>query len=397
MSNIKSENHPEVDVRFETPELDARSETMDAEPQTSEPEDPEAQNPEPEGPEPVLPIEAHKRIAHYHIQCPNPTGEFDIESYFIEMTQAYHRIKLINAFGPLAIHPGARILEIGCGQGTCTAVLADAVSPSGGHITAIDPAPGTYGAPFTLAQAQNHLTSSPTSPQHIKNGITFHLQTDLFSLLQKNPNAKWDTAVLVHSIWYLDEPEKTLSQILKALKGKVKRICVAEYALQASNPKAVPHVLAAVTRGMLEAHKEIGTSESNIRGVISPRGIINHFEHAGGGKWRLERQAVVVPIDALSDGSWETDSVLEIGFLKSVEDEVRDERVKTVLRSSRDAVERAVVKLGGGNERVKQRVQTMDVWVGVFVWDESLPEVEEGGSVHVTECKKCKGCKEVRK
>ena len=41
--------------------------------------------------------------------------------------------------------PGSKILEIGCGQGDCTLVLANVVGEHG-HVTAIDPAPLDYGS-----------------------------------------------------------------------------------------------------------------------------------------------------------------------------------------------------------------------------------------------------------
>src|SRR4051812_35337062 len=86
----------------------------------------------------------------------------------IQLQSTEHRIALVEQWD---IKPGSRVLEVGCGQGDCTTVLATAVGDTG-HITAIDPgAPdyGTYlssetvcsetdhvvlGSPYTLAQAQ---------------------------------------------------------------------------------------------------------------------------------------------------------------------------------------------------------------------------------------------------
>ena len=42
------------------------------------------------------------------------------------------------------IQPGERVLEIGCGQGDCTLVLAAAVGDEG-SVTAVDPASLDYG------------------------------------------------------------------------------------------------------------------------------------------------------------------------------------------------------------------------------------------------------------
>ena len=52
-----------------------------------------------------------------------------------------HRMDLVRIWN---IQPGERILEIGCGTGDCTVTLAHVIGESG-HVTAIDPAPPTYG------------------------------------------------------------------------------------------------------------------------------------------------------------------------------------------------------------------------------------------------------------
>ena len=58
-----------------------------------------------------------------------------------QIAQTEHRLQLVSQW---PIHTGSRILEIGCGQGDCTAVLASIVGSSG-HVTAIDPADLSYG------------------------------------------------------------------------------------------------------------------------------------------------------------------------------------------------------------------------------------------------------------
>jgi 16S rRNA A1518/A1519 N6-dimethyltransferase RsmA/KsgA/DIM1 with predicted DNA glycosylase/AP lyase activity len=52
-----------------------------------------------------------------------------------------HRIELVDFWG---IKPGSRVLELGCGQGDCTVVLADAVGETG-HVDAVDPGAPDYG------------------------------------------------------------------------------------------------------------------------------------------------------------------------------------------------------------------------------------------------------------
>ena len=51
------------------------------------------------------------------------------------------RVNLISFWG---ISEGENVIEIGCGQGECTAALATAVGESG-TVVGIDPAPADYG------------------------------------------------------------------------------------------------------------------------------------------------------------------------------------------------------------------------------------------------------------
>lgn len=52
----------------------------------------------------------------------------DLKRPEVEIGQAEHRIDLVNRWN---IAPGSRVLEIGCGQGNATAVLADVVGEGG--------------------------------------------------------------------------------------------------------------------------------------------------------------------------------------------------------------------------------------------------------------------------
>jgi ubiquinone/menaquinone biosynthesis C-methylase UbiE len=55
--------------------------------------------------------------------------------------QIEHRTNIVSKWN---IKPGDKVLEIGCGQGDCTLVLANAVGESG-HVTGLDPARLDYG------------------------------------------------------------------------------------------------------------------------------------------------------------------------------------------------------------------------------------------------------------
>ena len=284
-----------------------------------------------------LPAVAGKTIAEYSL-IPRPA------SFEAELRQAELRIDLINSW---KIPPGSRVLEIGSGQGTCTAALAEAVGSSG-HIDAVDPGPADYGAPVTLGEAQAHLSSSPVGDR-----ITWHraMPTDF---LRQNADASWDYVVMAHCIWYYAS-SKDLADMLSALKARAKHFTVAEWALKASEPAAVPHLLAAITRAALEAHG--ARREANIRCMVSPRDIRAIAKQAG---WELQEERVIVPNAGVLDGHWEVVMIKQKTFDEDVEELISEDRVKVMLRSSKEAVIAALQTAG------VEKSRSMDVWVARF-------------------------------
>jgi ubiquinone/menaquinone biosynthesis C-methylase UbiE len=259
-------------------------------------------------------------------------------------TQNNHRKTLVQAW---SILPGSRVLEIGCGQGDCTEALAEAVGPAG-HIDAIDPAPLDYGSPETLGEAQSRISQSPVGSR-----ITWH-QASPVEFLSSVEDGTYNAAVLCHSIWYFASPAE-VRDTLHALRRKALNLCIAEYALHASEPTALPHVLAALARAALEAHTTVSTE--NIRTALDPAAIRQMANEAG---WRPEHIGTIVPEEGLEDGKWETGSVLKSDFLEGIQTNVKDDKVRVVLRSMREAVRGAVETLDGKD------IRTMDVWVGKF-------------------------------
>jgi predicted methyltransferase len=66
----------------------------------------------------------------------------DPTNFSIQHSQTLHRLVLLQHWN---IHTGSRVLELGCGQGDCTTVLAYAVGEQG-RVVAVDPAELDYGA-----------------------------------------------------------------------------------------------------------------------------------------------------------------------------------------------------------------------------------------------------------
>lgn len=59
----------------------------------------------------------------------------------VQHSQTIHRLLLLQHWN---LDPDSKVLELGCGQGDCTTVLADAVGEKG-RVVAVDPAELNYG------------------------------------------------------------------------------------------------------------------------------------------------------------------------------------------------------------------------------------------------------------
>ncbi|KAK1506143.1 SAM-dependent methyltransferase [Colletotrichum tamarilloi] len=285
------------------------------------------------------------------------------------LPQLTHRLRLASLW---SIAPGSRVLDIGCGQGDSALVLSQAVAPlsiaadgdannaspgpgQAGHITALDPAPGDYGSPYTLAQSQSHISSSPHGA-----AITFH-QSDAPTYLASHPSSAFDAATLCHSLWYFPSGAAITSLFKVLYKPNVSKLCFAEYALKARTPAQKPHELAVAAQKRfyaLRAGAEKGFSldQGNVRGALAPEEIVKLAEGAG---WKV-RERGVVDTPGLLDGAWEVGVVVDASWAEEVVAEGlgkdEEEELLGYVREIRDAVEE--IKKGGG------RVETMGaVWV----------------------------------
>lgn len=87
---------------------------------------------------------AERLALHYLETRPDPA-----KSSPSLLAQIEHRIQLVDFWG---IKEGDHVLEIGCGQGDTTVVLADAVGETG-SVVAIDPGAADYGNTFTSSSS----------------------------------------------------------------------------------------------------------------------------------------------------------------------------------------------------------------------------------------------------
>ncbi|KAF2759601.1 S-adenosyl-L-methionine-dependent methyltransferase [Pseudovirgaria hyperparasitica] len=275
----------------------------------------------------------------------------DPTSFGIQHSQTLHRIALLQHWN---ISPGSRVLEIGCGQGDCTTVLAHAVGENG-SVVAVDPAELNYGMySHTLGQAQDHISQGPLGKQ-----ITWVQQSPLEYLSSLSPRTgdskAFDVAVLAHCLWYFSSPSLILTTF-RALRQHSKRLLLAEWSLVATYSAAQPHVLAVLAQAALESHKS--KSDSNVRTVLGPKRLTKLALAAG---WQLESEARLQCGEGLLDGQWEVSTCLSASFEREVE-RVSDERERGVILALRDACEASLEGVCEGQKGVRG----MDVWAASF-------------------------------
>lgn len=271
--------------------------------------------------------------------------------YGLLPAQTAHRINLLSHSH---LDTARHILELGCGQGDCTTMLA-LLYPSA-HITAVDPGPRDYGNPETLGQAHDRIKG-----YDIGKRVTFH-QAAPIEFLSNAGEGEYDVAVLCHCLWYFSSTAQ-VKDTFTALRSKVKKLFIAEWSLSSHAPSSHAHVLAALTRAACEAH--IPHSMENIRTPVAPAAIKTLAAEVG---WVLEDETIVEPADGLEDAHWEAGMLIradpttgENCFLERARREVREEKVVTLLESMVDAVKGEVERAGGAS-----KLTCMDAWVGIF-------------------------------
>jgi ubiquinone/menaquinone biosynthesis C-methylase UbiE len=213
--------------------------------------------------------------------------------------QLNHRIALVNLWSP---KPGGHILEIGCGQGETTVVLAVAVGPSG-RVLAVDRSAAAYGAPVTLDESHAHLKSS-----RIGDRIAFWLSTDLLAPQLDFPKEMFDLVIFSHSSWYMSSAQQ-LYRLFARVRPWAKRLGFAEWDIRSRCMRQVPHMLAALLQARVQRLCP-QVLDANIRSVILPEEARSLAEKAG---WTILQEEVMDTSTQLGYGrSWEIHHALEL-------------------------------------------------------------------------------------
>lgn len=207
----------------------------------------------------------------------------------IQRIQSNYRRRLAQTW-PLA--PGMKILEVGCGQGDMTAILAESVGPTG-HITATDIASPDYGAPLTLQQATDLIKATPLGER-----IDFLFECDLLDPSTSFAENAFDAAILAHCSWYFASVQQ-LRRTFQALKPWAKHLYFAEWNLNPVQVEQSAHFLAVLIQGQVEAFK--ASSQANIRNPIPKQPLKRLLEESG---WTITQEATPDTSD-LQDADWE--------------------------------------------------------------------------------------------
>lgn len=220
-----------------------------------------------------------------------PVNEYDAT---IQKVQTEHRLKLVDFWD---IKAGSKVLEIGCGQGDTTAVLAYIVGEMG-FVHGIDIASPDYGSPVTLRDSINFLENS-----HLGNRIKVDFEVDILAADVDFAENSFDYIVLSHCSWYLKSPDELL-EILKKINKWTNVLCFAEWDTRVQRNEQLPHFLSILIQAQYACFAE--SSLSNVRTLFTPKDIQEIAKKAG---WEILAENTIDSTH-LQDGKWEIDSTI---------------------------------------------------------------------------------------
>ena len=149
-----------------------------------------------------------------------------------------HRCRLAEFW---QIPDGAHVLEVGCGRGFTTTVLATAVG-SQGKVIAIDTQP--------LEKGSWHQWSSKLLNSVVGSRVQYCFGTDLLEPSVTFEDGSFELAVFSHSPFFLTSPQ-VLAALFRRVRPWSKRLAYAEYDLQPRDLAQTPHMLDFLTQAYL--------------------------------------------------------------------------------------------------------------------------------------------------
>ncbi|MER7554264.1 methyltransferase domain-containing protein [Streptomyces anulatus] len=213
-----------------------------------------------------------------------------------QLVQTRHRATLVASWD---IGPGSAVLELGCGQGDMTAVLAEAVGPEG-RVVAIDVADPSYGSPVTLGESADRLAAGPLGPR-----IDFRFGTDVLDPSVDFPVGSFDHVVLAHCSWYFASLGQ-LRDTLARVRRWAGRLWFTEWDVTPTSGDQLAHLLAVLIQGQVEAAGSRG--RGNVRTPFSREELLRLLPESG---WTAEGNRPV-DTEGLQDGDWEVAACLDL-------------------------------------------------------------------------------------
>ena len=212
------------------------------------------------------------------------------------------------------------MLEIGCGQGETTAVIAYTVGENG-FVYAVDLANENYGSPENLGTARERLMSS-----HLGDRLNVDLGVNILDpSFDFEPNS-FGYVVLSHCLWYLTSHEE-LHDILFKVRKWAPRICIAEWDPRPSTFGQYHHFMAANIQAICESFHV--TDHFNIKTMFYPHEIENALCACG---WDITSQASIDAYD-VQDAMWEIDIVKDMFPRKISEHKTMPPKLRRLLLS----------------------------------------------------------------
>ncbi|MDQ0271652.1 class I SAM-dependent methyltransferase [Cytobacillus purgationiresistens] len=230
----------------------------------------------------------------------------------VQRVQTAHRLKLAEFWN---IKEGDKILEIGCGQGDTTAVLAFLVGEMG-LVHGVDIASPSYGSPLTLGESMEYLLQS-----RLGNQIHIDFCMDILSEKVDFMEKTFDHIVFSHCSWYLNSIDE-FAAVMNKVRKWGKNLCFAEWDTRISTVEQYPHLLSVLIQAQYESFKH--ETDSNIRTLFTPYDIQSVVKDAG---WEITKEHIIFSPD-LQDAKWEvnklaTDLIDELDRIEDMPDKLR--------------------------------------------------------------------------
>lgn len=257
--------------------------------------------------------------------------DYQLKNKNFNHIQFQHRNNIINKFN---IEEGSSILEIGCGQGDATYVLASKIG-NNGIVVGVDIADRDYGSPMTLGQSLDLLLKSK-----LRSRINIKLNTDLSKDTTWNefkdeyPNL-FDYIFLIHSSWYMESDVK-LKKLLNKLYKLGKKLCFVEYDPEPKDFEQIPHYISSIIQSELYFLRNLYIKDDNkynpnIKTIITPKKIKEICCEIG---WKFIINEFEINTENLQDGKWEISECLSEHFkkyIKELESIIDDEKHKNII------------------------------------------------------------------